>query len=312
MSKEIWNVGGITQGGLFSSIRRIDDRIVHSGFAFEMYDSYPGTIWNGGRPTSTEPRHTFEDFARNVEMLNKSGIGFNLTFSNLLLREEHLGDERGNDLLERFHNGQNGAIVGSAVLAKYIRKTFPRYRLINTLTHYSRNLDYYRDALDSYDILVLPPALNHRFDFIEELGPERVEVLVNETCHGNCPFSQEHYKKISEYNLSLGRNRYLEAEVRHFCERHHGERLWPMSAEELGKVLVGTSLTPNEVDRLVELGVTRFKLSARTRIGGTHKDIFSDISTFVFDRMESSQVRDVAHLFTSIISLDPRAFKALN
>jgi hypothetical protein len=312
MSKEIWNVGGITQSGLFLTIKRIDDKIIHSDFAFEMYDSYPGTRWNGGRPTSTEPEHSFGDFVRQVELLNRHGIGFNFTFSNLLLEEEHLDDERGNHLLERFHNGQNGVIVGSEVLARYIRKTFPKHRLINTLTHYRRDLDYYKGALDVYDVFVLPPALNQQFGFIEELGPERVEILVNETCHRNCPFSKEHYTKISEYNLSLGKNPYLEAEVRHFCEKHHSERLWPMSAEELGRELIGTSIAPDEVDRLVELGVNRFKLSARTWIGGMHQDIFSAISAFIFSRMESSEIGDMTHFMTSIIGLNPRAFKALS
>lgn len=312
MSKEIWNVGGITQSWLFLSIKHINDKIIHSDVVFEMYDSYPGTMWNGGRPTSTEPEHTFDDFVHQVEMLNRHGIGFNFTFSNLLIEEKHLDDERGNHLLERFHNGKNGVIVGSDVLAKYIRKTFPKYRLINTLTHYRRDLDYYRRALDLYDILVLPPALNHQFGFIKELGPERVEILVNETCHSNCPFSNEHYTKISEYNLSLGENPYLEAEVRHYCERHHSERLWPMSAEELGKKLIGTSIAPDEVDRLMELGVIRFKLSARTRIGGIHKDIFRDISAFIFNRMESSETKDVTHFITTILALNMRRFKALS
>lgn len=155
MSKETWNVGGITQSELFLSVKRINDKIIHSDFVFEMYDSYPGTAWNGGRPTSKKPKLTLDDFVHRVEQLNRSGIGFNLTFSNLLLGEEHLDDKLGNHLLERFHNGKNGVIVGSDVLVKYIRKTFPKYRLKNTLTHYRRDLDYYcfcqpkRDPLDN-------------------------------------------------------------------------------------------------------------------------------------------------------------------
>ena len=67
---------------------------------------------------------------------------------------------------ERFHNGMNGVIAGSEVQAKYVRRAFPRYRLINTLTHYHTDLAYYERARDVYDIFVLPPALNHRADFM--------------------------------------------------------------------------------------------------------------------------------------------------
>ena len=312
MSSEIWNVGGITQSGLFLSIERINAKITHADLTFEMYDSYPGTRWNGGRPTSKEPAFSFGDFVHQVEVLNRHGIGFNLTFSNLLVGEEHLDDAQGNRLLERFHNGMNGVIAGSEVLAKYIREAFPRYRLINTLTHYHTDLAYYERAREVYDIFVLPPALNHRADFVEALGPERVEILVNETCHRNCPFCKEHYTKISEYNLSLGANPYLEAELQHFCERHHGERLWPMSAEKLGKTLVGLRVAPDEVDRFKDMGVNRFKLSARTRIGGSHQDIFCDIKAFLFGRMEASGIEDMDHFYTSIIHLDARKFSALN
>jgi hypothetical protein len=295
MSKEIWNVGSITQSRMFLWINRINDRIIHADFVFEMYDSYPGIVWNGGRQTSKTPQHTLDSFVHEVELLNRSDIGFNFTFSNLLLEERHLDDQLGNHLL-----------------ARYIREKYPRYRLINTLTHYHRDLDYYKRALDVYDILVLPPSLNDRLGWIEELGPDRVEILVNETCHRNCPFSSEHYNKISEYNLSLGENPYLESELDHFCERHHRERFWPMSAEELGSKLAGTRMAPDEVDRFKDLGVRRFKLSARTKIGEVHVDIFSDIRAFIFDRMESSQVRDPAHLFTHLLALNPSAFKALH
>jgi hypothetical protein len=290
----------------------MNDRIIHDDFAFEMYDSYPGTRWNGGRPTSTEAEYALEAFTHQVERLNNHDIGFNFTFSNLLLEKEHLDDQLGNHLLERFHNGRNGVIAGSDVLARYIRKTFPKYRLIHTLTHYRMDLDYLKRALDLYDILVLPPALNHRFDWIEELGPDRVEILVNETCHRNCPFSRDHYTKISQYNLSLGKNPYLEEKVRQYCEKHHSQRLWPMSAEELGKKLVGTSMTPAEVGTLVELGVSRFKLSARTWIGRIHQDILGDIKAFILSRMESSTVEDIPHFVISVIGLNIKAFEALS
>ena len=67
-----------------------------------------------------------------------------------------------------------------------------------------------------------------------------------------------------------------------------------------------------QLPRLRELGVVRFKLSARTRIGGIHQDIFRDIGAFILNRMESSEIADMAHLFTSIINLDVRKFKALS
>ena len=57
--------------------------------------------------------------------------------------------------------------------------------------------------------------------------------------------------------------------------------------------------------------MSRFKLSARTRIGEMHVDIFSDLNAFIFDRMERSEAKDPAHLFTHILALDPSAFSAL-
>ena len=62
-----------------------------------------------------------------------------------------------------------------------------------------------------------------------------------------------------------------------------------------------------------ELGSERrSRPSARNRIGEMHVDIFGDIRAFVFARMDSSKAKDPSHLFTTILALNPTAFKALS
>ena len=60
-----------------------------------------------------------------------------LTFSNSLLREEHLADRRCNGLcalLEESRCVQNGVIVHSDLLLDYLRKTYPGLYLVSSTT----------------------------------------------------------------------------------------------------------------------------------------------------------------------------------
>src|SRR5690606_26263320 len=103
---------------------------------------------------------------------------------------------------EHCYRPGNGVIVASHVLARYIRENFPDYRLIHSLTHFNKEPAYYYEHADLYDVFVLPPHLNYRQQVLEELlgrlGPDRIEILVNEVCFRECNIRQDHYELISK------------------------------------------------------------------------------------------------------------------
>ena len=97
-----------------------------------IYGAPAGCIWGGGRISCGGAT------AREVlALLWEYGISGRLTFSNSLLRAEHLADPQCNALCEQFAKGgsvPNGVIVHSDLLADYLRQRWPELYLVSSTT----------------------------------------------------------------------------------------------------------------------------------------------------------------------------------
>lgn len=71
-----------------------------------IYGAPPDCVWGGGRVGFGE-----ENADEVYALLKEYGISARLTFSNSLLREEHLSDRKCNRLCSLFHDSQNGIII---------------------------------------------------------------------------------------------------------------------------------------------------------------------------------------------------------
>lgn len=91
-----------------------------------VYGAPADCIWGGGRVGfgDCDPDEV-------ISFMREYGISSMLTFSNSLLKEEHLSDSRCNKLckqLEADGNARNGVIVHSELLLNYLTK--PEYELV--------------------------------------------------------------------------------------------------------------------------------------------------------------------------------------
>jgi hypothetical protein len=266
-TQEHWNIGGAAPGFQFvTAAKTALDELGVKGISFTVFDHHFGMKWAGGRPHAFQPGQTKETFAAMVQEYNRRGIGFNLVFSNLLIEKKHLGDKRCNWMLEQCYRPGNGVIVTSHVLADYIRTHYPEYRLIHSLTHFNKEPQYYYQHSDLYDVFVLPPHLNYRpqviNELIENLGPERVEILVNETCFRECNIRKDHYELISKACLEDDWDLW-EQLTNNFCQRAHAERFCNLGQTSDVKRIKNFTLSKDEVNGLKELGVCNFKLANR-------------------------------------------------
>ena len=67
--------------------------------------------------------------------MQEYGISARLTFSNSLLRQEHLLDKKCNALCEVFaKKGQNGVIVHSDLLLEYLKINYPELYFVSSTT----------------------------------------------------------------------------------------------------------------------------------------------------------------------------------
>lgn len=264
---EHWHIGGAAAGFPFvTAAKAALEDLGAEGITFTVFDHHFGMKWAGGRPHAFQPGQTKESFAAMVQEYNRRGIGFNLVFSNLLVEKQHLGDKRCNWMLEHCCRPGNGVVVGSHVLAEYIRDRYPQYRLVHSLTHFNKEPEYYYRYNDLYDVFVLPPHLNYRPPVVKELldnlGPERVEILVNETCFRECRIRREHYHLISKACLEDDWDLW-EQLTNNYCQRAHADRFCNFDKAEDVKRIKNFTLSKEEVNDLKTLGVRNFKLANR-------------------------------------------------
>ena len=169
-----------------------------------VYGAPADCLWGGGRVGFGEDRP-----ADAAALTREFGISARLTFSNSLLREEHLADRKCNALCALFEkNGpvESGVILHSDLLLRYLRRQYPGLYFVSSttkvLTEFSRLAEELRRPEFRY---VVPDfRLNRAFDRLNALPDElkrKVEFLCNECCRFDCPDRKACYENVSRKNL---------------------------------------------------------------------------------------------------------------
>jgi len=169
-----------------------------------VYGAPADCLWGGGRVGFGEER------PENVAALMREyGISARLTFSNSLLKEEHLSDRKCNRLCSLFeHNGevQNGIILTSDRLAAYIMAKYPDFYLVSSTTKVLTKFDLLEAELRRAEFRYVVPdfRLNKRFDrlfALPEALKQKVEFLCNECCDFACADRKKCYETVSRKSL---------------------------------------------------------------------------------------------------------------
>ncbi len=171
-----------------------------------IYGAPSDCIWGGGRVGfgEAEPREV-------TELVREYGISARLTFSNSLIREEHLADRKCNKLCEMFESGavQNGIIVHSDLLLNYIKAKYPGFYFVSSTTKVITDFEQFKTELDREEFRYVVPdfRLNKQFDKLNTLTnaqKRKVEFLCNECCWFGCYDRKKCYENVSQ--KSLGEN----------------------------------------------------------------------------------------------------------
>lgn len=169
-----------------------------------IYGAPGDCLWGGGRVGFGDQRP--EDVAR---LMREYGISSRLTFSNSLLREEHLADSKCNALcvlFERNGSAENGVILCSDLLLNYLRERYPGFYFVSSTT---KVLTEFRQleaelAREAFRYVVPDFRLNKAFDRLNALPDEKkrkVEFLCNECCRFDCRDRKACYENVSRKSL---------------------------------------------------------------------------------------------------------------
>jgi hypothetical protein len=167
-----------------------------------FYDMPNNCDWNGGRVN-----RDIEITEAMLKGMDNNGWGFFLGFTNNVILD--VQDEVGNKLLEMVSKyDNNGVILQSEALRRYIRQNYKNLKLIYSITGHptSDHLDfeaYYKEIESKYDLIV--PKYSHLdkvLGLLEEgkLDPSKYEILINDNCNATCTMYKEHFDQINTLN----------------------------------------------------------------------------------------------------------------
>lgn len=162
-----------------------------------IYGAPGDCLWGGGRAAFGDA-----DVDDVLALVNEFGISARLTFSNSLLREEHLADRKCNELCEKF----GGVIVHSDLLVDYLKAKYPEIYLVSSTTKVLTDFDDFETELNRPEFKYVVPdfRLNKAFDRLQSLTQnqkDKVEFLCNECCDFNCQNRKVCYENVSRKNL---------------------------------------------------------------------------------------------------------------
>lgn len=164
-----------------------------------IYGAPEDCLWGGGRFGGGEKN------ARTVlALMREYGISARLTFSNSLLREEHLNDEKCGALCAMFEKSDtpNGVIVHSELLTDHLKKTFPGLYLVSSTTKVLTDFDDFAAEVrrDDFKYVVPDFRLNKQLEKLNTLSADekrKVEFLCNEGCFIGCKDRKACYESVS-------------------------------------------------------------------------------------------------------------------
>jgi len=249
-----------------------------------VYGAPADCIWGGGRAGFGD-----DDARKVLDLMKEYGISARLTFSNSLLREEHILDKKCNALCKLFEEAgdiqrervsdsnmqnksikdiqennvqpkaiQNGVIVHADLLLDYLKKNYSNLYFVSSTTKVLINFQDFLKEVKREDFQYVVPdfRLNKSFDRLNtltQIEKDKVEFLCNECCWFGCKDRKRCYETVSRKNL--GEN----------CPEHHCAAPDAEEGYRFSKAMKNPGFISTEDIRNVYLpmGFSNFKIEGR-------------------------------------------------
>ena len=221
-----------------------------------IYGAPADCLWGGGRAGFGE--HYPDEV---LELMEEYGISARLTFSNSLLKNEHLSDKKCNGLCALFEKREtikNGVIIHSDILLNYLKNKYPGLYFVSSTTKVLTDFNEFLEELKRDDFRYVVPdfRLNKTFDKLNTLPQEykdKVEFLCNECCYFGCRDRKACYEVVSRKNLG-------ENCPEHHCKAPDADGGYIFSKAMKNPGFIGIDDIKN---KYLPMGFTNFKIEGR-------------------------------------------------
>lgn len=222
-----------------------------------IYGAPADCVWGGGRVGFGEnnPKEV-------LALMKEYGISARLTFSNSLLRTEHLSDKKCNYLCSMFgekNEIQNGVIIHSDLLLEYLKNKYPEFYFVSSTTKVLIDFEQLKYEMNRNDFLYVVPdfRLNKELDKLNRLSEkqkDKVEFLCNECCWFGCADRKKCYETVSRKNLG-------EKFTEHRCTAPDAESGYKFSKAMTNPGFIGIDDIKNIY---MPMGFSNFKIEGRS------------------------------------------------
>lgn len=222
-----------------------------------IYGAPADCVWGGGRVGFGEnnPKEV-------LALMKEYGISARLTFSNSLLRTEHLSDKKCNYLCSMFgekNEIQNGVIIHSDLLLEYLKNKYPEFYFVSSTTKVLIDFEQLKHEMNRNDFLYVVPdfRLNKELDKLNRLSEkqkDKVEFLCNECCWFGCADRKKCYETVSRKNLG-------EKFTEHRCAAPDAESGYKFSKAMTNPGFIGIDDIKNIY---MPMGFSNFKIEGRS------------------------------------------------
>lgn len=218
-----------------------------------VYGAPADCIWGGGRVGFGD-----DNAKAVIELLEKYDISARLTFSNSLLKSEHLNDRRCNELCRLFESENNGIIIYSDILLDYIHKHYPKFYFVSSTTKVITDYGELLSELNRHEFKYVVPDFRHnksieRLGMLNDDNKAKVELLCNECCYIGCQDRKACYENVSR--KSLGENC-----DDHICRAPGGDEGYRFSKAFTNPAFIGIE---DIRDVYMPMGISNFKIEGR-------------------------------------------------
>lgn len=167
-----------------------------------IYGAPADCLWGGGRVGfgDNDPKAVFA-------LMKEYGISPRLTFSNSLLRKEHLSNAKCNSLCALLEAGGNGGVIlHSDLLLNYLKEKYSGLYFVSSTTKVLTDFRDLEAELNREEFRYVVPdfRLNLAFDKLISLTDTqkaKTEFLCNECCWFGCTDRKACYENVSRKNL---------------------------------------------------------------------------------------------------------------
>lgn len=245
------------------------------------------SAWTGGR-VSQMSINRLEYIDRYLNQVKKYNITPTFTFSSIGLTKEQLNDHFCNSLLDIAYKHNSHLIVADENLYKHIKERYNDAQMvcsviIPSIKYTEGNFDetkFYNEMLDKYEIVVVRPEwvaenIENLNKIIKDI--DRIEVLINQHCQYNCKLCKKHYQLVTDIN----------AGITPLDEYNKFIKNCPMHMKDYKYRSV--YMSPEFVDKLVDIGVKKLKLQGRDF---SFMELYDDMYKFIFkDESKKDEIK---------------------